>query len=624
MHIPPLADRMETDVVVIEPAEASSKPRRASSLGPEHVTPFLAAFDLGSIGMMIMDLDGRIIRVNAALCRLLDRSEDELVGTIAADWTHESEATGENDQPSARDLVEEADSVDLERRYERPNGEVVSALVHLTAVRDQAGEPEYMLAQLVDITDRKRVEEEMERLAMHDALTGLPNRYLLQDRLETALARCERSNRMIAVLFIDVDHFKLVNDSLGHATGDTLLLELAQRLRGETRPGDTVARFGGDEFVMVCEDVVDTEEAQRIGARISRMFEEAFMVGEQQLYVTVSTGIVLADASATPVTVLRDADAAMYKAKEGGRSRFELFHETLRHKAAKRLGIEMTLPRALERDELRLVFQPIVSLPSDLAVGVEALVRWDHPERGTLLPTEFIPAAEQSGLIVPIGAWVLERALRQLAVWQMQLPGADSLYVAVNLSPRQLLGSDILSSCRESLHHHRVPPSSLCLELTEGAVMADVEVSIPILKSLADSGIRLAVDDFGAGYSSLSYLKRLPVQMLKIDRSFVDGLGRDPDDSSIVRAIVSLGHTLNLQVCAEGVETTEQRAELVGLACPNAQGYLWSPPMRPEHFSEWYLRRLAEQQPAKGYLRTRTKQPEHFSEWYRRRAGQPS
>jgi len=250
------------------------------------------------------------------------------------------------------------------------------------------------------------------------------------------------------------------------------------------------------------------------------------------------------------------------------------------------------LRHALERGEFRLVYQPVVSLPGDMPVGVEALLRWEHPERGTLSPTEFIPAAEETGLVVPIGAWVLEEAVRQLATWRRQLPGGTNLFMAVNLSPRQLLSGDLLARCRDATAGQHIPADALCLEITEGAVMQDVDVSIPILRKISDSGIRIAVDDFGAGYSSLAYLKRLPVRTLKIDRSFVDGLPHDVDDSAIVRAIVSLGYALGLELCAEGVETPAQRAELVGLGCHLGQGYLWAPAMRPEAFAEWYRRRL--------------------------------
>jgi diguanylate cyclase (GGDEF)-like protein/PAS domain S-box-containing protein len=562
---------------------------RARQLAEEQ---FTVAFDLAGVGMMVTDLDLGILRVNAAYCQLIGRSPEEVIGANANDFLHPSEAEEAEATSASRMLKAGDDHHGVERKFIRPDGSYVYTEVHISVVRDENGEPEYLFGQVVDITDRKRVEGELQSLAMHDPLTGLPNRYLLQDRLETALARAQRTQHPVAVLFVDVDHFKLVNDSLGHSTGDSLLVQLANRLARESRAGDTVARFGGDEFVMVCEDVGDVHEAERIGQRVLRLFDKPFFIADQQLYVTVSTGIVVASPDATPITVLRDADAAMYQAKERGRGRAALFDEALRHRAAKRLDIEMMLRHALERGEFRLVYQPVVSLPGDMPVGVEALLRWEHPERGTLSPTEFIPAAEETGLVVPIGAWVLEEAVRQLATWRRQLPGGTNLFMAVNLSPRQLLSGDLLARCRDATAGQHIPADALCLEITEGAVMQDVDVSIPILRKISDSGIRIAVDDFGAGYSSLAYLKRLPVRTLKIDRSFVDGLPHDVDDSAIVRAIVSLGYALGLELCAEGVETPAQRAELVGLGCHLGQGYLWAPAMRPEAFAEWYRRRL--------------------------------
>lgn len=554
---------------------------------------FAAAFDLGGVGMLVTDLDRRILRANAAFCQLIGRTLEEVVGKTPNDFSHPSDSDDSASLSADRMVRSDGGHLDLERRYLRADGGVVHTEVHLSVLRNEDDEPEYLFFQVVDITSRKRVEDELQRLAMHDPLTGLPNRYLLQDRLETALARAQRSRRLVVVLFIDVDHFKLVNDSLGHSTGDTLLVQLAGRLMRESRSGDTVARFGGDEFVMVCEDVKDAAEAKVIGERVLKLFDAPFSIAEQQLYVTVSTGIVVAPPDATPVTVLRDADAAMYQAKDRGRARIEMFDEALRHRAAKRLDVEMMLRHALDRDEFRLVYQPIVSLPGDTPVGMEALLRWEHPERGTLSPTEFIPTAEETGLIVPIGAWVLQEAVAQVAMWRRRLAGAGALFVAVNLSPRQLLSGDLLARCRDATTGNHLSPEALCLEITEGAVMQDVDISVPILRKISDSGIKIAVDDFGAGYSSLSYLKRLPVSTLKIDRSFVDGLPHDVDDSAIVRAIVSLGHALSLELCAEGVETPAQRAELVGLGCHLGQGYLWAPAMPPEAFAEWYRRRLA-------------------------------
>jgi diguanylate cyclase (GGDEF)-like protein/PAS domain S-box-containing protein len=554
---------------------------------------FSIAFELGSVGMCILDLDRKVRQVNPTVCRILGRTPNELIGHSPDEFSHPSDVPLRGESPTEALLSSPKNHVEFERRYLRPDGEAIHTIVHLALVRDASGDPMYTLAQIVDITDRKRAEEELEQLAMHDPLTGLPNRNLLQDRLETALNRSHRTQSKVAVVFVDIDHFKLVNDSLGHSAGDDLLRQLAHRLGGCTRAGDTIARFGGDEFVLVCEDVNDVAEATTIGERVGAVCDEPFDIDDQQMYVTVSSGIVVATEGDTPATLMRDADTAMYRAKERGRARSELFDPDLRSRATRRLDIELALRHALERHEFRLEYQPIVGLPGDLPSAVEALIRWDHPERGVVPPAEFVYAAEETGLIVPIGEWVLEQAIAQTAVWRRTLPGAERLLVAVNLSPRQLLSGDLLERALGALSAHGLSPDGLCLEITETAAMDDVDISVPLLRGFADAGIVLAVDDFGAGYSSLSRLKRLPVKLLKIDRSFVDGLGTDLDDSSIVHAIVSLGKALNLMLCAEGVETEEQRAELVELGCQTAQGYLWSKPLRPEEFEVWFSSSVA-------------------------------
>ena len=549
---------------------------------------FSVAFELGSVGMLVLDLDRTIKQVNPTICHMLARSPEEIIGQDPDAFIHPDDRRPPGESATDLLLASEDDHLEFEARYLRPTGEVVHTIVHLAVDRDISGKPIYAIAQVVDISDRKSAEAELERLAMQDPLTGLPNRYLLEDRLATALGRAERSGAATAVLFVDVDRFKLVNDSLGHAAGDDLLRQLSRRLGACARSGDTVARFGGDEFVLVCQDVNGVEDAAAIGRRVGSVCDEPFTVQGQEMYVTVSCGIVIASSDDTPATLLRDADIAMYKAKERGRARAELFTAELRSRATRRLDIELALRHALERGEFRLVYQPIVELPSDRPVSVEALIRWDHPERGVIPPSEFVPAAEETGLIVPIGDWVLDRALAQLSQWRRTLPGAEQFVVAVNISPCQLMSTSVLAKARDALAAYDLPPDALCLEITESTAMDDLEFTLPVLKRIADSGIVVAIDDFGAGYSSLGRLKSLPVRSLKVDSSFVDGLGVEPDDSSIVHAIVSLGQALNLVLCAEGVESEVQRAELVGLGCHRAQGFLWSEPLSPEEFQSWF------------------------------------
>ncbi len=428
--------------------------------------------------------------------------------------------------------------------------------------------------------DRVRTELERNHQALHDPLTGLPNRVLFADRLTQSLGRLERQPGTIAVMFVDVDHFKVINDSLGHDQGDRLLVMMAERLASAVRPGDTVARFGGDEFVILCEDVLGEIEAVGIGERISHLASKPLALDGAEYVVTVSTGIALTSAhDAPPADLLRDADSAMYQAKESGRARSALFAEPMRARAVRRLETEVDLRRAIANDELRLHYQPIVSLATGHPVGVEALVRWQHPTDGLVSPSEFIPVAEETGLVVPIGEWVLGEACRQTQAWRQAHARLADLTVSVNLSGRQIAQSDLVDVVANVLGDTGLPPSALVLEITESVLMRDAEYAITVLRALKDLGVRLSVDDFGTGYSSLSYLKKFPVDVLKIDRSFVDGLGTDGEDSAIVRAIINLAESLGLETVGEGTETATQVEALTLLGCDKAQGYLFSRPM---------------------------------------------
>jgi diguanylate cyclase (GGDEF)-like protein len=413
-------------------------------------------------------------------------------------------------------------------------------------------------------------------------LTGLPNRTLFLDRLELALARSRRSHHRVAVLFCDIDHFKVVNDSLGHGAGDRLLVALAERLRDALRPGDTVGRFGGDEFVILCDDLATDHDAVVIAERVHAEVHEPLTIEATEVFAAVSIGIAFSQPGTEPETMIRDADAAMYLAKERGRARYEIYDERMRATLVERLDIETALRRALIRHELRVVYQPTIDLSQGNIVGVEALLRWEHPERGLLVPSEFIDVAEETGLIVPIGKWVVEQACRQAQRWQAARRDGEQLLVSVNLSSRQLESSSLIDDVATVLEQTGVLPNLLGLEITESVVMRDPEASSTALQGLKDLGVRLAVDDFGTGYSSLAYLRRFPVDLLKVDRAFVDGLGPNPEDAedrAIVAAVVSLAHTLGLQAIAEGVETPGQLAELRALGCDMAQGFLISKPI---------------------------------------------
>src|SRR5438270_1175027 len=439
-----------------------------------------------------------------------------------------------------------------------------------------------------DVTQRKEAEQQLAHQALHDSLTGLPNRRLLIDRFEQALARNVRAGSHVAVFLLDLDRFELLNASWGHSAGDRVLVAVADRLGQAVRSADTVARFGGDEFVVVREGVGGAWEAARFGERLVQAVGGALFVEGEEVFLTASLGISVGDAADSAEALLRDADAAMYSAKERGRGRVELFDAEARVRAESRLVAEGALRRAVERDEFVVLYQPILSIPGGNVVGAEALVRWDVPGQSRVSPTEFIPLAEETGLIVPLGQWVLEQACDQLRIWRQA--GLDVGTLSVNLSARQLSAGSSASSVNHAIRRNGLLPSSLSFEITESVLMEDVEFSIASLVGLKGLGVRLAVDDFGTGYSSLAYLKRLPLDSLKVDRAFVDGLGTDPNDSAIVAAIVPMAGALGLSVTAEGVETERQLSERRQLGCDRAQGYLFSPALSAEEF-EHFIRR---------------------------------
>ena len=435
-----------------------------------------------------------------------------------------------------------------------------------------------------DITERKALEQKLQYQAFHDPLTDLPNRALFMDRLGHALTRANRLETKVAVLFTDLDNFKVINDSLGHKAGDRLLVAVAERLQACVRPADTVARLGGDEFTLLLEGVAGVSDAAKVAERIAQDLQAPFALEAQEVFATTSTGIAVSSSTREqPRDLLRHADLAMYRAKSKGKARYEVFEPSMSSDALERLELETELRRALGREEFRVYYQPEILLASGEIVGLEALVRWEHPERGLLLPQEFLPIAEESNLIMPIGQWVLRVACNQLRTWQEQYPNTTSLVMGVNLSTREFFQPSLIA---EILHETGVDPQTLQLEITEGAVAYNhAENANNTLRSLKTLGVRLAIDDFGMGYSSLSYLKHFPVDLLKIDRSFVRELGKDFKDTKIVAAIIHLARALNLKVIAEGVETAEQVEQLRKMDCDMVQGNYFSEPLPSEEVS---------------------------------------
>ncbi len=427
------------------------------------------------------------------------------------------------------------------------------------------------------VIERQRAQEQLEHIALHDGLTSLPNRRLFLDRLHHALARLDRSDRRLAVFFMDLDGLKHVNDTLGHGAGDELLTKVATRLRSQVRPGDTIARLGGDEFTLLCEEVSDVSEARQIGARLLRCVSQPLQIRDIQFEPSLSIGLVMVDdPQASPEAVLREADAAMYQAKDHGGGRFECSPPS---PAERRVANRARALRdAIQQGELRLLYQPCVSLPEGDVVGVEALVRWEHPRRGLLAPRSFIPLAEQNGLIEPLGQWVIHHACRQVADWHRTLPGAERLHLLLNVSARQFGSGALVRTVSDALHDTGLAPNRLYLEITESAMIEDAETVLQQLAQLRALRVKVSVDDFGVGYSSLSYLHRLPLDQLKLDREFTAGLQVDPNSRAIVASVIDLAHTLGLEVVAEGVEHEHQRDELVRLGCDCAQGYFFAAP----------------------------------------------
>jgi diguanylate cyclase (GGDEF)-like protein/PAS domain S-box-containing protein len=529
----------------------------------------------------VVDVTGLIQYQSPSIERVAGHRPEVLVRTPVADLVHPEDAphflvflNEVAHQPRGR--------TQLEWRLARHDG----GWLHVeTTATNLLSDPEVegIVLNSRDVTERKALEDQLRRQAFHDPLTDLANRALFRDRVEHALSRAGRQDEVLSVLYLDLDNFKTVNDSLGHPVGDALLVEVAARLQGCLRSSDTMARLGGDEFAILLEDATGEHSPESVAERISLLLRVPFLVGTHDVLVSASIGITDASESRDGVDeLLRNADVAMYAAKGLGKGRAERFEPAMYAVVRQRLELTAELRRALDQHEFRVFYQPIVDLHTSRIREVEALVRWQHPDRGLVSPLEFIPLAEETGLIVPLGRWVLEQACRQARAWHVEHPSEPLLVMGVNLSGRQFQDPELVADVERVLRDTGLPPGCLKLEITESVAMQNAARAEITMQALKDLGVRLAIDDFGTGYSSLQYLKRFPVDTLKIDKSFVDGLGADEQDTAIVQSVVALAKALHLDVTGEGVETRSQHAQLRLLGVERAQGFLFARPMPPQ------------------------------------------
>ncbi|MGY3205778.1 putative bifunctional diguanylate cyclase/phosphodiesterase [Streptomyces sp. TE5632] len=555
---------------------------------------FRAVFEGAAIGIGIADLDGNVLQVNGALRRMFGLSEQGLRSRNVREWTHPDDA------PQTWNLYDELVRGDrehyhLEKAFHRPDGTVLWTNLTVSLLRDADGEPQYQLALMEDTTERRLLNLRLRYEATHDALTGLPNRTLFFERLEKALSA--GPGQRFGLCYLDLDGFKTVNDSLGHAAGDRLLVEVADRLQScATAPGEMVARLGGDEFVALTTGPDTEHTVDELAARIMNVLLAPIGVDGRDLTVRGSVGVVEGPAGErSPAEVLRSADITMYRAKSAGGNRFELADPESDARAITRHGLTTALPAALERGEFFIEYQPLVHLGDGSVRGAEALVRWLHPQHGVLSPDRFIPLAEHTGLIVPLGRWVLEQSVRQARAWQERHGGTGALgplRINVNLSPCQLTHPGLVQDTVDILERTGVEPDALCLEVTESALIGADDDLLKPLRRLAEMGVDIALDDFGTGYSNLANLRRLPVSVLKLDRSFTQSMQQfpaDPVDLKIVEGIVSLAHSLDLAVTVEGVETGAQAEQLRILGCDTAQGWYYARPGPPERLHDLVL-----------------------------------
>ncbi|MBF0310729.1 MAG: EAL domain-containing protein [Magnetococcales bacterium] len=547
-------------------------------------------FENTSEGIVITDGKTRILEVNRAYCDITGFSREEILG--ATPNVTKSERHDRAFYDAMWQTLREKDHWSGEIWDRRKSGEIFPKWLTINAVRNPRGQLSHYIGIFSDISVLKQTEEKLHRLAFYDPLTGLPNRVMFRDRLEQEITIVRRYHQRAAILFLDLDRFKNVNDTLGHAAGDILLMEVARRLKHQVRENDTVARLAGDEFILILRDIRDAEAAARVAENICLSLAQPFDLRGEEVFVGASVGIsLLPDDGTEAETLTKRADAAMYHAKDAGRGQYRFFTEEMDRLTRERVELENHLRHALERQEFRLHYQPKAEVGSNRLFGAEALLRWHHPQRGLVPPAQFIPLAEENGLILPIGLWVIREVCRQIRIWREM--GLPRLTVAVNLSAKQFHQENLARVIGDIVAEEGISPSLIELELTESTVMDKSESATATLQALHDQGFTLAIDDFGTGYSSMAYLKRFPVDTLKIDRSFIMVIPGMPNDAAIARAIIQLARSLGLEVVAEGVETPEQREFLQQEGCEFLQGFWLSRPLEPEAFAAFLKTHIA-------------------------------
>lgn len=527
--------------------------------------------------VIVVDIGLKIIRLNQATLNLTGYSEAELIGQSIKILRQDGSFFDERD---AEELYIKGCISGIETLWQTKDSREVSILFSASVMHDTNGIANGIVCVAQDITVRKSLENQLTHQALHDPLTKLANRVLFRNRVEHALARTDRNHEPVAVLFLDLDNFKTVNDTLGHDAGDALLISVAERLTACLRTSDTIARLGGDEFAILVETIHNLEEVTLIAERLNDVLRTSFLLEGKEVLVRTSIGIAVSHGKHENIEdLLRNADVAMYKAKSLGKDGYVMFETKMREDLLEQVEFEADLRRAIERQEFVLHYQPIINLQTEEMIGMEALVRWNHPERGLIPPVKFIPVAEETGLIVPLGQWILEEACRQARSWQIEFSDRENFSITVNLSNKQIQEESLVRTIASALSDSGLPARNLILEITENTMLQETESVIEKLTKLKNLGIKLAIDDFGTGYSSLSYLQRFPIDVLKIDKSFIDKLNQGREGAAVARAIITMSETLRLKTIAEGIETINQNSVLQSLGCEFGQGYHFSKPL---------------------------------------------